>query len=406
MDGKRGWLVVLGCFLTMMITAGASLFVMPIMLDTIIKDTGWSLSGVSAALTVWGVSAAVFSPICGLLIDKYGARRMMIFGIVVSSATAWLTSHAASLWQLYAILLVSAIGNMSCTYVPVSSVVARWFVKRRSVATGIAMLSIFVGASIFLILTNQLLKSYTWREVYQIISVVWLVSAIPTLLWVRYPPRAEEEAYLAQMGPEATTADDLTLPMAVRTRSFWGLSIGDAVTGLVFAVFNFHLPYFLTQDLGNADTAAFAATLLNLATAGGTLLFGVLGDRFPFRPLFVSCYFLPFLAVPLLMIGGSPILAYSFAMLAGIPGGGRNALFPVGLVYCFGETHLGSIYGTSNSAFMLGNAFAPLISAAIYEATGKNAIAVYAVCMGLLIVSTGLVALIQPKPVAAHLIAR
>lgn len=401
MDGKRGWLVVLGCFLTMAITAGASMFVMPVMLDAIIKDTGWSLGGVSAALTVWGVGAAVFSPICGLLIDKFGARRMMLFGIVVGSLTAWLTAHAASLWQLYAILLLAAIGNMSCTYVPVSSVVARWFVRRRSAATGIAMLSIFIGASVFLILTNELLKSFSWREVYQIVAMIWLLALVPTLLWVRYPQHDEEEVYLAQMGPAATTEGDLTLAAAVRTRSFWGLSIGDAITGLVFAVFNFHLPYFLTQDLGNADTAAFAAMLLNLATAGGTLLFGILGDRFPFRPLFVSCYFVPFLAVPLLMIGGNPWLAYSFSVFAGTPAGGRNALFPVSLVYCFGETHLGSIYGTSNSAFMLGNAFAPMISAAIYEATGKNSIAVYTVCMGLLVVSTGLVALIQRKPIAA-----
>ncbi len=402
MDGRRGWFVVLGAFLTMAITAGASLFVLPAMLDSIINDTGWSLTGVSTALTVWGVSAAVFSPICGLLIDKFGARRMMLFGIVCGSVTAWLTSQVGALWQLYAVLLVAAFGNMACTYVPVSTLVARWFIQRRSMATGIAMLSIFVGAAIFLTLTAGLLESYSWRDVYKIIAGIWLLAAIPTLIWVRYPPAEEEAAHIAQLGTAASTDGDLTLSMALRTRSFWGLSIGDAITGLVFAVFSFHLPYFLTQELDDAQTAAGIASLLNLATAGGTLLFGILGDRFPFRPLFVSCYFFPFLAVPLLMVGGGAPLAFAFALMAGIPAGGRNALFPVSLVYCFGETHLGAIYGLSNSCFMLGNAFAPVLSAWIYESTG-SAQGVYAVCMGMLILSTALVALIQRRPAApAH----
>ncbi len=397
MDGKRGWYVVLGTFLAMAITAGASMFVLPVMLEKIMDETKWSLTEISSSVTVFCLAAAVASPLAGQLVVKFGARPVMLGGIAIGALSSWLTAYVHVLWQFYAVVLLGAIGSVASTYVPVASVVARWFVKHRGIATGLAMLSIFIGAAAFTIGTNELLAHQTWREVYKLYAFAWLVAAVPTWIWVRNPDPAEENAYLASIDNHLTTQDDLTLQQALRTRSFWGLSIGDAITGLVFAVFNVHLVLYLTKDLGNADVAASAVGLLNLTQAGGTLLFGVLGDRFRLRPVFVSCYFFPFIAVPLLMIGGHPALAYAFALMAGIPGGGRNALFPVTLVYCFGESNIGAIYGLSNSFFMTGNAFAAVISAQIYERTGSTR-AVYSVCMVLLVVSTILVSLIQRKP--------
>jgi MFS family permease len=168
----------------------------------------------------------------------------------------------------------------------------------------------------------------------------------------------------------------------------------------VFASFNTHLISYLSRDLGNEHTATQVFSALNLALAVGTLLFGVLGDKLPMRGVLVSCYFVPAIAMPLLLLGGGPALAFAFVAIAGLPGGGRNALFPTALVWCFGETHFGAIYGLSNTFFMIGNGLGPAISAQIYDST-ENTRAVYAVCMGLLIVSTVLVSLIRKKPIKA-----
>jgi MFS family permease len=166
------------------------------------------------------------------------------------------------------------------------------------------------------------------------------------------------------------------------------------LTGLVFAVFNVHMVYYLTHDLGDEKIAAQAFAALNIALALGTLLFGLLGDKLPLRGVLVSCYFFPAVAMPLLIAGGPAALAFAFAFAAGMPGGGRNALFPVSLVFCFGETHLGAIYGLSNTLFMIGNAVGPALAALVYDNTGSTRL-VYAACMGLLIVSAALVALIR-----------
>lgn len=397
MDGKRGWLVVFGAFVAMAITSGIELFVLPVTLGSIIEETGWSLTQVSAAVTVWGLSAAAVSPLCGVLIDRLGARTMMIAGTVLAGAMAYLTGRVTEPWQLYVVMVFFALAGVCCTYIPVAAVVARWFVKHRGAATGVAMLSIFVGGATFPILTNALLEHYSWREVYTIFGVAILLALIPILAFVRNPPVAEEQAYLARVRSADHSAGDLTLPAALRTRSFWGLSVGDMLTGLVFAVFNIHLVYYLTNDLGDGNVAAQAFAALNLALAVGTLLFGLLGDRLPLRGVLVTCYLFPTLAMPVLIYGSSAgivALAFAFALIAGLPAGGRNALFPVALVHCFGETHLGVIYGLSNTFFMVGNALGPIIAARIYETAGGSQ-PVYIGCLVLLLISSGLVALIR-----------
>lgn len=397
MDGKRGWMVVFGAFVAMAITSGIELFVLPVTLKSIIEETGWSLTTVSVAVTVWGLSAAAVSPLCGILIDRLGARTMMLAGIVLAGVMTFLIGRVTEPWQLYVVMILFALAGVSSTYIPVAAVVARWFVKHRGAATGVAMLSIFIGGATFPLLTSALLEQYSWREVYAIFGGMILLAIIPVLAFVRNPPVAEEQAYLASIRSADHSAGDLTLSAALGTRSFWGLSVGDMLTGLVFAVFNVHLVYYLTVDLDNEAVAAQAFAALNGALAVGTLLFGLLGDRLPLRGVLVACYFFPMLAMPVLMYGSSvqlAVLAFAFAVFAGLPAGGRNALFPVALVHCFGETHLGAIYGLSNTFFMVGNALGPVLAAQLFERGGGSQ-PVYIGCMVLLLISSGLVALIR-----------
>ena len=121
MDGKRGWLVVFGGFITLAITSGVAFFVIPRLMDPIVTNTGWSFSDVSNAVTVWGLAAAAFSPLCGWMIDRLGAQRMILFGIFLGAIVVYLTARATSLRGFYALMLLSSIGAMSSTYIPVRS---------------------------------------------------------------------------------------------------------------------------------------------------------------------------------------------------------------------------------------------------------------------------------------------
>ena len=186
---------------------------------------------------------------------------------------------------------------------------------------------------------------------------------------------------------------------AARTRTFWGLSLGDGLAGAMFAIFNVHLVLYLSTDLGDAATAVRVYSALNVCLALGTILFGALADTLSLRMLVVVCYALPAVGVALLMGPAVGVLAFAFAVIAGLAGGGRQALFPVALMHGFGPTHTASIYGLSNSFFFIGNALGPVVGAVLYDATGDTRV-VYGAVAGALAVSAVLVSLLR-REVAA-----
>lgn len=397
MDGKRGWWVVFGAFLALAISAGVSFFVLPVMLEKIMADTGWTLTEVSLGITLWCISAGVFSPVLGGLIDRFGARPVMAVGVLGVCGAAQVLPRTHTLPQFYGVLVVLGAAGMACTYIPVAAVVARWFVKLRGIATGVAMLGLAAGGTVAPLITAELLKGRGWREAYPLLAMGILLAWIPIFLLVKNPSPEEEEAYAAQAGDGIDPAHDLTMRAAAGTRSFWGLTLGDALTGLIFSIFNNHLIFYLTSDLGSGDSATQVYSALQLCLGVGVLVFGPLADRLPMRAILSVCYGLPALATLLLLPPGMTMgLALGFAVVAGLAGGGRAALFPTALVHCFGETHLAMIFGLTNTFFMLGNAAGPVVGAQIYDATTSTR-AVYAMCIATLAVSAGLVSLIRTE---------
>jgi MFS family permease len=383
---QNPWWVVLAGFSAQMITAGIGFFVFPVFLESIQTDFDWSLTKISSAFTVWGVSGAIFSPIIGKWIDRVGARKVMLAGTLMQSALTFSMAYVEHISHLYIIMAFYAIASICNTYIPVAFLVTQWFVKHRGTATGIAMLGLGAGGAIMPQLASELLGAYGWRSAYMVLSAVTLLAFIPILLWVRAPRLGE-----AEVEPEMTLEDhqvaDITLESALKTRSFWGICLGDAIAGLVFAIFNAHLVFYLTQTLGSEKPATDVYSVLQLSLIGGTVLFGIVADRFSVPRMMIFCYTAPALATCILFVPHTLPIALLFALCCGIPVGGRQALFPVALGYSFGPTHLAAIYGLSNSFFLIGNAAGPLLAGAIYEEAGDSSKAVYATAVGLFLLS-------------------
>lgn len=354
----------------------------------------------------WGITGAVASPFMGNRIDRLGARTVMIAGTLLQCLATVLLARADALWQLYAALMLLSIANVCNTYIPVAAVIARWFVKFRGTATGVAMLGLGIGMGVMAQVASALLQRYDWRDAYAILGFAALAALIPIVTLIRNPKDADIDPNAAEAGPVdgavPDPAHDLTLGEAFNTRSFWGISLGDALTGMVFAMFNFSLILFLTEDLGNAQHATNVFTTLQICLALGTAIFGLVADRLPLRFVMILCYALPVVATAFLMPAAGLALAFIFAIVGGLAGGGRQAIFPMALVHSFGHTHVGAIYGLSNSFFLIGNAVGPIVGSAVYELAGTTR-AVYSLSIAIFAASAILIALMrrESKPNAA-----
>ena len=386
------WSVVAAGFLCMMVAAGIGWFVFPVYLTSIERDLGWTRAELSLAVGVWALAGGAFSPLVGTLIDRYGPRRVMTAGTLCQIVATFGFARMSAPWHLYALFILSSLGNAANTYIPVATMMARWFDERRGGAMAVAMLGMGCGGLVVPIVANALLGHLGWRGAYTAFACVLVALLIPILLWARNPASPvnapEEEA----QGPDGAVNPPLGLDIreSLRTRSLWTLSSGDLLMGIVTTSVVVHMVAF-TTDAGISQAAASTAYGTYLAVNSvGILLFGTAADRFSLRAMMTVCYSGTAIAMLFLFKLPSLGLLYVFAILFGTCAGGRAALWPLALGECFGVVRIGSLLGWLAIPFMLGSALGPYLAGHIYDTTQEYRL-FFLLCIAVSVVSGGLV---------------
>src|SRR5471030_2902907 len=90
------WVIVAAGGLLGCVAIGA-MFSLPVLLLPISRDTGWSVTGVSSAMTIGFLAMAMGSVIWGTLSDRLGPLPVVLTGSVVLAASLALASRASSL---------------------------------------------------------------------------------------------------------------------------------------------------------------------------------------------------------------------------------------------------------------------------------------------------------------------
>ena len=386
------WSVVVAGFLCMMVAAGIGWYVFPVYLTAIQHDLGWSRADLSLAVSVWALAGGVFSPLVGTLVDRYGPRPLMIGGTLCQVVVTFLIARMTALWQVYALFVLASLANSANTYLPVAAMIARWFKERTGGAMAVTMLGMAAGGLVMPIVANVLLEDFGWRGAYTIFAYVLLALLVPILLWVRNPDTAPDVELVRPTVAEDTPAprDALAVAEALRTRSFWTLSGGDLLIGMVSTSVIVHMVAF-TTDAGVSQAAASAAYGTSLAVNGiGIILFGIAADRLPLRIMMGACYGTS--AIAMLFVFRLPALGflYAFAVLFGICAGGRAAMWPLALGECFGTARLGSLLGWLGIPFLLGSTLGPYLAGYIRDTTSEYRL-FFLLCIALSVTAAALV---------------
>ena len=190
MDHSRyRWVIVaagglLGC------VAIGGMFSLPVLLQPITRDTGWSVAGVSSAMTIGFLAMACASMIWGTLSDRIGPRPVVLTGSIVIAASLALASRATSLieFQLLFGLLVGA--ATAAIFAPMMATVTGWFETHRSLAVSLVSAGMGMAPMTMSPLVAWLVHSHDWRTTMQILAVVVASIMIPVALLVRRPPGA------------------------------------------------------------------------------------------------------------------------------------------------------------------------------------------------------------------------
>ena len=243
-----------------------------IFLKPVSEEFGWSREAVSLAFGVAAMMIAACSPLLGYLLDRVGARRIILPCVTVfGCAFASLALLTPRLWHLYAIFaILGAVGN-GTAHLAYTRAVSTWFDRRRGMALALVMTGGAVGAIVLPPAAQALIGSLGWRGAFAILGAMVLAIGLPVVA----PLIRERPGYDRERRDEVGGA---SVAQAMRSRAFWMLvvvlflvSIGQngAIT---------HLSALLTDRGVSSGDAAIAVSLMGAASLLGRLVTGWLLD--------------------------------------------------------------------------------------------------------------------------------
>ena len=382
---------------TPMVYTVFGLFLIPIS-----SEFGWSRAAVSFVLFIIAIAGAISYPIVGRLIDRYGARPVILTGNVLFAASvASVSLVEASRFQFYFVYALIGISAAIPSSVMFTKVIAGWFDRRRGLFLGIAGgLGNGVGAALSPLFVFALISSYGWRAGFQGIGATIILIGFPVLyLLLRDPPRDVSRSAAEHLEKTA----GLSLAEALKTPTFWIILAAIALgAGCMTAIFAHVVPMLVDRGIP-AGQATTVLAMFSLVTAGWQIGMGYMLDRIP-RPWIAAPFYLLALTGLVLLESTSsyPLLLLS-AVLMGLGLGTEYGILPYFLSRYFGTRHYGAISGSMYGVIVLTQGLTPFLMDLVFDITGTYDPAIIAICIGL---AAGAVLITRLLPFHAVLAAR
>lgn len=348
-------------------------------------EFGWSKTILSAASSMREMESGVLGPIQGVLLSRYGPRRIAQLGLIIFAIGFVLFSRIQNVPQFFGAFLIMSVGASMSGYLTLTYSMVQWFERRRATALSLTAAGGAIGGLLVRV-TVLSMENYGWRQTAVFSAILLLVVGLPLAQFIRWRP-VDHGLHIDGIAPEADviqqvtstgaaiSADgtrDFTLKEAMRTRQFWFVGFGHGSALFIVAALNVHLISHLHESLG--FTLGFAATLsltLPLLFLVGTLLGGPIGDRFSKRWVAVGCMWAHAIAIIGLAYVTTVPLVLAFATLHGLAWGLRGPQMAAIRADYFGRTHFATILGVSNALIIIGTISGPVIAGFVYDVTGS-----------------------------------
>jgi len=355
----RGWVIVMTAVAGITVSFGSLvIFTFGVFLKPLSDRFGWSRAEISLAFTLTALMVAVFSPFIGRLVDRVGARKVLLPCVAVYGVAFCCLASVKTLGGLYAIyVLLGVVGN-GTTQLCYARVISAWFDRRRGLALATMMAGVGAGAIGIPPLATWLIETRGLHQAYLLLGAsIFVLGMIPAALWLRETPPNS-----GRTNPEVSTLKiGVGGAQAVRMPVFWFLLAGFFLFSVSVNGSVAHLIPILTDRGIASATAALAASTLGVLTLCGRLLTGVLLDRF-FGSRVAGIFFgIAAVGVAILSQAREIATAFLGAALIGLGMGAEADVMPYLISRYFGLASFSEIYGYAFTAYALAGALGPLL---------------------------------------------
>jgi MFS family permease len=358
------WVIVAAGGLLSCVAVG-SMFSLPVFLRPISEETGWSVAGISSAMTIAFLAMAFGSMAWGTLADRIGTRPVVLIGSVLLAASVALASRATSLIQFQLVFGLFVGAATSAIFAPLMACVTGWFDTHRSLAVSLVSAGMGVAPMTMSPLAAWIVSIYDWRTSMLIIGGIAAVLMIPTALLIRRAPALADRNAAATIEGEPQSA--MTLAQAVKSPQFIILLLTNFFCCATHSGPIFHTVSYAVSCGIPLIAAVTIYSVEGLAGMGGRIAFGLLGDRFGAKHVLVFGLLCQAFGALGFLLAQELSTFYAAAAVFGFIYAGTMPLYAAIARENFPLRMMGTVIGGTAMAGSLGMATGPLAGGLIYD---------------------------------------
>jgi MFS family permease len=341
------------------------------------EEFGWNKTILSAGPSIATITTAMLGPFFGILVDRYGTRRLAIPGLVLTSGVICLFSQiTGASWQWYLMWLLFGIVSTSIKSTAWTAAVVGVFTQSRGLALGLTLAGTAVAATIVPPLGNYLIENFGWRMAFVYLSLGWggITLLLCLVFFYDIHDRKLQEARDRPVGEEAPP--EVVLPGLTRREglldtALWRLAISNFLVMLLTIGLSVHLFPILTEAGIARSYAAWLLSLAGIAGILGKLATGVLLDRF--KPNWIGGVTLGAAALAFaLLIDGirSPAVIIAAMIVNGYAFGTKTQITGYMTASYAGMKSFGFLYGIMSALMALASGLGPFVAGYTYDRLG------------------------------------
>ena len=364
-----GWFIVWACFFLNVYVGAVTFFGFTVFFEPIQREFAWTYTQVSLASSLRGLEMGIMAPIVGILVDRFGPRKITFLGVVFISSGLLLLSNIQSLSMFYGAILILAFGAGGCTSVVTMTAVASWFHKRIGLALGITV-SGFGASGLLIPVIVWMTGHFGWRMTLVLLAIGMLVVGLPAGYLIRRKSEKNDimhDSYL----PDSYEKPDISFLDILKLKPFWYINIMEASRMMAVAAISTHVMPYLTHLGFDRSFAGKIAAMIPIISIVGRFGLGWLSD-------FTNKRYVQMINFLLLAIGLFAFCLFDsfWAMLIFLCtfpiGHGGSMVLRGSLLYdFFGTASFGKLMGIVLGSSSIGGIIGPTVAGWIFDKTGS-----------------------------------
>ncbi len=361
---------MVGVFVTLAISSGLGFYNASVILEAAKDELGASVQSVSGATTMFFAVSGIAGFAASPFIDRIDVRWFYLIGGVVGAAALTSLRWVDSIIELYFFFAVFGIGFSFAGLVPGTTVVARWFHLKRSVALSIATTGLSVGGIAITPFVARLIDDRALGGAGPWMGLAWLAVIPLAFVLIRSWPSdvglQPDGAPKPPPGIEPASLAGASFAQAKASRFFRLLSFTYALVFLAQVGGLAHLFNLVTERVDKGAAAAALSTMA-FASVAGRLTGGVLVTRVPIKTMTSLLIVVQAIALVLISFASSQLSLVFAAAVFGLSIGNLLMLQPLLLAETFGVKEYSRIYSYNQLFGTIGVASGPFLIGYIHD---------------------------------------